>query len=267
MAWIGKLAGAVLGYAAARLPGALAGVLLGHQFDRGLTGQGRRRARPAPPGNAADRQRVFFETTFLVMGHLAKADGRVSEGEIAAARAAMQRLRLDEALTRLAMQLFTTGKQAGFPLERQIEELRRHCGREPELLRSFLDLQFDLALAKGSISAVERELLGRIAEGLGIGRLALAQIEALARARRTHGRPQAEFARADALERAYAALGIARDASDQDVKTAYRRLMNQHHPDKQVARGLPDSMLEIAKERTAEIRAAYDLIREQRGLK
>ena len=56
-------------------------------------------------------------------------------------------------------------------------------------------------------------------------------------------------------------------ATDAEVKTAYRRLMNQHHPDKQAARGLPESMLEAAKERTHEIRAAYELIREQRGMK
>ena len=66
---------------------------------------------------------------------------------------------------------------------------------------------------------------------------------------------------------AYRALGLKSAATDTEVKTAYRRLMNQHHPDKQAARGLPESMLEAAKERTHEIRAAYELIREQRGMK
>jgi len=80
--------------------------------------------------------------------------------------------------------------------------------------------------------------------------------------------PDAGGARAEAeLGEAYRALGVEPDASDKEVKTAYRRLMNQHHPDKLVSRGLPDSMLESAKERTREIRAAYELIRERRGIR
>ena len=66
---------------------------------------------------------------------------------------------------------------------------------------------------------------------------------------------------------AYGVLGVAPTASDRDVKTAYRRLMNQHHPDKQAARGLPDSMMEIAKERTSEIRAAYEVVKSHRGFR
>ena len=62
-------------------------------------------------------------------------------------------------------------------------------------------------------------------------------------------------------------LGVESTVSDREVKTAYRRLMIQHHPDKQAARGLPDSMLEIAKERTSEIRAAYDAVKAHRGFR
>lgn len=265
MAWIGKVAGGLLGYATARLVGAVVGVILGHQFDRGMAGTATPGSRPAV--GAAERQRVFFETTFLVMGHLAKVDGRVSEAEISAARTVMQRMRLDERQARMAMALFNTGKQPDFPLDRQMDRLRQCCGRQPELLRSFLEIELDLALAKGVVSAAERELLGRIADRLGVSRLALAQLEALMRARRSYGPGPAGMAREDALDKAYAVLGVARGASDRDVKTAYRRLMNQHHPDKQAARGLPEALLVIAKERTAEIRAAYDVIKEQRGLK
>jgi len=268
MNWIGKLAGAVLGYAAARLPGAIVGLVLGHQFDRGMAAPRTRRSRASGGRAPAERQRAFFEATFLIMGHLAKADGRVSEAELAVARSAMLRMRLDDGQTRLAMQLFNAGKQSGFPLDARIADLRHHCGREPELLRTFLELQRELALSKGGISAVERELLARMADGLGMGRLVLVQLEALVRARGGYGSQSAAPRAAGAdLVRAYASLGISPEASDGEVKTAYRRLMNQHHPDKQAARGLPDSMLEIAKQRTAEIRAAYEAIREHRGMK
>lgn len=59
-------------------------------------------------------------------------------------------------------------------------------------------------------------------------------------------------------------LGVEESASDAELKKAYRRLMSQHHPDKLVAKGLPEEMMRIAKEKTQEIQAAYDLIKQQR---
>ena len=55
-------------------------------------------------------------------------------------------------------------------------------------------------------------------------------------------------------------LGVTKDASDHELKTAYRRLMNQHHPDKLVAKGLPQEMMDIASKKTMEIKEAYELI-------
>ncbi len=264
MAWIGKMAGALLGYAVARWPGAAVGLLLGHQFDRGIG------MRPAAVSGAAaaDRQRVFFETTFLVMGHLAKVDGRVTELEIGAARVVMQRMRLDERQTRLAMELFNAGKRPDWPVQQQIERLRQYCGRHPELLRLFLEVQVDLVLAKGAVSPAERELLGRIADVLGVNRVVLTHLETMLRWRRGQAAGgTAAPSRETKLTEAYATLGVDARASDREVKTAYRRLMNQHHPDKQAARGLPESMREIAAERTREIRAAYDLVKQVRGMR
>lgn len=265
MSWIGKVGGGLLGLAVGGPVGALVGALLGHEYDRGALGP-----RPAPrlqrqrfDGN---RQRIFFETTFLVMGHLAKADGHVSEPEIQAARAVMRRMRLTSADVLRAIELFNRGKQADFPVDSQIDRLRSACGEQPELLRAFLELQVDLALVKDGITSPERELLSRIAGRLGFGERDLIQLEGLLRARRSFFGQQ-RAAAPDVLARAYESLGVQSSASDREVKTAYRRLMNQHHPDKQAARGLPESMMEIAKERTAAIRAAYDVIKERRGMK
>jgi DnaJ like chaperone protein len=117
------------------------------------------------------------------------------------------------------------------------------------------------------MSAEERSVLWRIADILGVGRVALAQLEAVLRAQRSFGQGFAGQPRTADLTAAYQALGIDSTATDKEVKTAYRRLMNQHHPDKLVAKGLPDSMMEVAKERTREIRAAYEVIKELRGIK
>ena len=64
----------------------------------------------------------------------------------------------------------------------------------------------------------------------------------------------------------YQVLGVPRNATEEAITKAYRRLMSRHHPDKLKANGLPDSMLEHAKQRTQAIREAYDLLRERRGM-
>jgi DnaJ like chaperone protein len=67
------------------------------------------------------------------------------------------------------------------------------------------------------------------------------------------------------LADAYEILGVSKDASDDEVKKAYRRLMSQHHPDKLVSKGLPDEMVEMAKSKSQDISLAYERIREARG--
>ncbi|HEU4617792.1 MAG TPA: DnaJ domain-containing protein, partial [Gammaproteobacteria bacterium] len=69
------------------------------------------------------------------------------------------------------------------------------------------------------------------------------------------------------VDAAYRVLGVSSEATDEDVKTAYRRLMNQHHPDKLVARGQPQAKVAAAEQRTHEIRAAYDRIKAYRAFK
>jgi len=75
-------------------------------------------------------------------------------------------------------------------------------------------------------------------------------------------RPQAARV---SLADAYAVLNVSPTASDEQIKKAYRRLLSQHHPDKLVAKGLPEEMMKLASERTHQIRSAYEAIREKRG--
>jgi len=249
--------------------GALIGGVLGHQFDRGF---GRLRKTPSlgeqlRGSSARSRQQIFFESTFLAMGHGAKAEGRVSEVEVQAARAIMHQMQLHPEDVKRAIALFTEGKNPEFALDTQLQRLNTACRGQPVLLRTFLQIQIDLTLSEGDIKPAERELLSRIAGLLDVGRAELAQMEAVLRARRSFSSGRQKMHHADELAKAYKALGIEAGASDREVKLAYRRLMNRHHPDKLVAKGLPDSMLELAKEQTREIRSAYEVIRKHRGIK
>ena len=144
MAWIGKVGGGILGLIVGGPVGALIGGALGHQFDRGARLAGFLGYDDlADPGDsvaysAADRQRLFFQTAFYGLGALAKADGRVSEAEIEAARNLMTEMRLGPAAVREAIECFAEGKRTNFPLRERVLVLRRACQREPELLRTFL---------------------------------------------------------------------------------------------------------------------------------
>jgi len=274
MSWWGKFVGGAVGFAIGGPIGALIGAAVGHQVDRGLEGvvlhdqlgwQG--------AGGAAQQERVqtiFFTTVFSVMGHLAKADGRVSESEIQLARNIMVQMQLNAEQQKFAIDLFRKGKEPEFPLDEVIGQFHSECGRNRNLKQMFLEILLHAAYADGVMHEAERHLLMHICRQLGFSHTEFSVLEGMVRAQRSfHGRSQHEPVRPnkDLLLEAYAALGIKSDAADDEVKRAYRRLMSQHHPDKLVAKGLPEEMIKLANERTAEIKAAYETIRKARGMK
>lgn len=264
MRYTGKLTGGLLGLLLGLGPvGAVVGVLIGHQFDA----YAERRGTGARAAHAEAVGEQFFRATFRVMGLLAKADGRVSEQEIAAARAVMTQLRLTAAQVQSAIEHFTAGKQPNFDLAGELAELNHACAGRPHLKRVFIELQIRAALAGDGLDGPVRPLLGQIAARLGISGFEFAQIEAAlrihARGFRQAGRPGT----AQDLERAYQVLGVRSADSDREITRAYRRQLSRHHPDKLKANGLPDSMIEHAKQRTQQIIEAYELIRERRGMR
>jgi DnaJ like chaperone protein len=263
--WIGKIIGGVLGAAMAGPVGAALGVLAGHQYDVHVETGGRG---VASAGGVARVQLLFFPATFRLMGHIAKADGRVSEQEIAAARSLMQALRLSSVQTAQAIEHYTQGKQPDFVLGSALHELRVALAPYPQLAQFFIELQLQVALAGNGLAARPRERLRAAAGLLGINDASFARLEAMMRWRAgaTRG-AAASSADSGRLEQAYALLEIERSASDEQVVKAYRRQMSRHHPDKLQANGLPESMLERAKERTQQIQAGYELIRAVRGMR
>ena len=261
--WIGKIIGGLFGYLAGGFIGLVLGLLVGHWFDRGL-------ARVALGGLGVGRlgelREAFFQVSFAVMGHVAKADGRVSEAEIAAAEAAMNQMNLGAQQRQEAIRHFNRGKAADFDLDAEVARLRRATGGRGPLPRIFLEIQIQAALADGRVDPAERDALLAVARALGVGEQDYARLEAFL----TGGQRRARAASGgggDPLAEAYRELGVSASASDAEVKKAYRRLMSEHHPDKLAARGLPEEMRRVAEERTREIRAAYERIKEVRWLK
>ena len=275
MKWAGKVVGAALGLATGLGPvGAAIGLIIGHAYDERMAADDD----AGPAGDPAAVRAVFFRNAFRVMGYVAKSDGRVSEREIAAAREIFRQFRLDEAQTRQAIDLFTQGKSPGFDLDSALAEMRGACGRRHDLLRVFVEVQLRAALLGNDMAGGTRALLGRIAQRLGVSGLEFAHLEALLRLQGYGARPAGTGAgwggsaappprREESLAEAYEVLEVSPQASDAEVKRAYRRLMSQNHPDKLVSRGLPESMMEMAKQKTQTIQRAYERVRVARGMR
>ena len=271
MGWIGKLVGAVLGFLLTRrATGVLLGLMIGHLYDQFAA-----RGRMGPRADLATVRRTFFHTAFAVMGHVAKADGRVSEQDIAAARGIFRQFHLNEADTRAAMQFYTEGKEPDYDVAAALAELAAVCRGREEVLRMFIEIQMRTALMGDGLVGATRSALLRVAGALGIGALEFAHLETLLRLQAHAGaapgyrggqRPGPQ-ARVDALAEAYEILGVPKTATDAEVKRAYRKLMSENHPDKLVARGLPESMQEVAKQKTQAIQAAWERVRESRGMR
>ena len=259
MSWWGLLLGGTFGFLLGGPIGALLGAAAGRLVGNAVGNIELADATEAPVERV---QMAFFAAVFGVMGHVAKADGRVSPEEIRLASQVMDQLGLDAQQRQLAEGLFNAGKEPDFPLDAVLDQLRRECHRSVNLVRMFLEIQIQAAGADGTVHAEEGRILLRIAAHLGLSRADYLELERLiaagahARAARDPGM---------SLEDAYAILGASPEISDAEVKRHYRRLMSRHHPDKLASQGLPEEMMRAATERTQQIKAAWDAVRQARA--
>lgn len=266
---IGKIIGGLIGMYLLRSGwGMLIGMLLGHM----LYDAPRKARRPAPHQASS-----FIAPLFAFAGALAKSDGRVSEREIAAAEALMTRLQLDQEQRREAISAFNRGKEPGFPSSAAIAELRAWCRGRRDLAWLQLDLLLDLVFADGPLPPGKRQLLLRLCAALGVSQRELGALAAMKGhvfddGVRGQQRPSGGYSGRQqrstrpgpaAGHDPYQVLGVGRDSSDRDIKTAWRRLMSQHHPDK--LGNVPETLKQRAGERAREINAAYEQIKSARG--
>lgn len=245
MKTLGKLIGGGLGLAAGGPYGAAAGLALGHAIDTGWL-----RWRAADGVRVADPRSARVEFLFLWLGHLAKADGRVSEGDVAAAEQLMHRLQLDDAGRAGAIRAFQRGRAGRLDIVGEVSAFRRVASPQPPELADMLRALADYARNDGRMTPAERGLIERLGSAFGMSREAVAaQI-----AERAVGPAPLP------LDDCYRMLGLAPSVSDHELTRAWRRLLAQHHPDKLQGQGADEAALKAADARTRELRAAYERI-------
>lgn len=244
MGWLHSLVGGALGFAIAGPLGAVVGAALGH-------GLGRRGGGSSPlRGDLEGQERAqaaFFVSSFSMLAKMARADGRVSEEEIELAQRFMRdELNLDAEAEGFAISVFRAAKDSPAPFDefaRQFSMLFRH---EPDMLEAMLDVLVRMALADGALHDHERVLLERAARIFGL------DLERFAHLLGAYGQD---------FDRHYHALGLEPGAPMAEVKSAYRKLVTQVHPDKAIAQGLPEEFVKVAQERFQKVQTAYEAIR------
>ena len=277
MNWWGKLLGGGFGFLIGGPIGALLGAALGHNFDSGLKQlqlEDDLESEGLEPGAQERVQATFFTATFATMGHISKADGEVTPDEIKVAEDIMQEMQLSDEQRRVAFDLFQQGKDPDYDVKAVVEQFRKECRRRTNLMKMFVEIQLHAVYADGKLHPAEEKLLEDLCEYLKFPKFMLRQMEILVRAGHTKNSQQgsknngsSSAARSSDLSvsEAYKLLALDKTADKNEVKRAYRKMMSQHHPDKLVAKGLPPEMIKLATEKTQHIRAAYDLIKENRG--
>lgn len=259
--WWGRVLAPVLGVVLLGPWGLLAGLVAGYLLDRCL------RLLPFmdrrwPGAGTSKPQRRIYISTFAVMGHIAKADGRVSEDEVGMAQLIMDELGLRGQARSVAIDMFRRGKARNFPLHTILRRLRRVC-RQHERRERFLSYQLRVATADGLPSPEQREILHALCRTLLISRLRMEQLlQRRAEAQRQGGDRRSLK---PTLRNAYALLGVEETASEDEIRLAYRRCISRNHPDRSVASGMPEGEVRAAARRTHEIRLAFDEIRRVRN--
>jgi DnaJ like chaperone protein len=270
----GKILGGAAGLAIGGPIGAVIGAVAGHAYDRY---QEERREQLPPPdpdlwpdadggpdawgeppifADPTETRRIAFATAVIVLGaKLAKVDGVVTRDEIRAFKRVFQ---IDDGDVGDVARIYNQAKASAHDFEPYARQISALFGRDPFLLEELLTGLFEVARADGELNPAEVDFLRRVAAIFGFDTAAFELIRA---------RFSATARNLSGSDDAYAVLGLARSASDDEIKQTYRKLVREHHPDRLVAKGLPPEFVDQANKTLAAINAAYDRIEKERNLK
>lgn len=252
--WFGKVIGGTLGFALGGPIGAVAGAAFGHAFvdkkdDRYLASRPKEASGPSPHEQA---QLIFFTAVFSMLAKISKADGQVSESEINAIEKFMQEdLHLDNNSRTIAIKIFREALNSPEPFEAFARQFYAVFASQPQLVELMIDILLRVSISDGKISPQEEEMLRAAILIFNYSQSDFDKVKS----RHTQEK-----------DRYYAVLGIDTQASDQQVKSAYRKLVQEYHPDKILSKGLPDEFVQFAEDKFKQIQEAYENIKKERGL-
>ncbi len=257
----GKIVGGLLGFALGGAKGAVLGIIVGHAHDNRADEavgfwQTMRTSYTDISGNA---QQAAFTMGVIVLGaKMAKADGRVTRQEIDAFKRVF---RVTEAQADNVGRLFDQAVRSKDSFEPYALQLSLVFRNQPAVLEEVVSGLFIIAAADSKgLSPAERHILERVGTIFGFKPIDLARIAARAGVHIGGSREKPR-------DESYAILGLREEATIEEIKTSYRALIREHHPDKLVAQGMPQEFIATANEKMKRINGAYDTICKAKGIK
>lgn len=254
MSYWGKIIGGMAGFAMGGPFGALVGAALGHAADTGAPinfGE-----LPLNPARIAallgQREQLFAISVVVLAAKLAKCDGPVKRVEIDAFK---RQFRIPPGSLRDVGRLFDQARDSAESYTSYADQLGQAFGDNRGMLEDVLAAFFVIARADGPVNRAELDFLSTVHRGFGLDQAAWDRARGAAPRQPHWEGPDA-----------YTVLGLTRAASDEEVRTVWKRLMRENHPDSLAARGVPAEFIARAHEKVARINAAWDRIKRERGL-
>ncbi len=245
----GKIVGGAAGFAIGGPIGALLGAVAGHAVDKmAETSKVPPSGEGAELGDDATKQIAFTIGVIVLGAKLAKADGKVTHDEVAAFKEVFH---IPPEEMKNVGRLFNQARKDARGFEPYAKQVGRMFEHNPAVLGELLDGLFHIARADGQVTPDEVEYLEQVARIFGLDELQWEQV------RNANMGPDESDP--------YAIIGVSRADGDDVIKAAHRKLVQENHPDRLVAQGMPQEFIDLANERLAKINAAYDRIRQQRG--
>jgi DnaJ like chaperone protein len=238
MGWFGKLTFGYLGLFLGGPLGAIAGAALGHHLvdkKRSITEHTNHSAREPKLKHAEQAQATYFISLFSILGKLAKIDGVVTRDEIVVVEHFLNNLHIAEREKQFAKQVFNEAKNSRYSIEDFAIQLYQTNKQQPTILLSFISLLCQVAAADGKFHPAEEAALRRIKDIFGIS------------------------------DKHYKMLNCTPQSSNQEIKSSYKELVKDFHPDTIVSKGLPEEFTDFATKRFREIQGAYEKIRQERN--
>jgi len=253
--WFGKLIGGTTGFFIGGPIGAVLGAVIGHSFDRRsnveTSGYSSYRSGSQTFTSNDQSQMIFFLATFSMLGKMAAADGKVSSEEIRAIEEFIDRnLRINASEKQFAMRIVSTSAQSHEPFEKFAQQFYSLFYRQPEMLQTMYDILYKVATADNSLTADEEKILDSTTKIFNL---------------RTSSGSTAATYRASSSDKNYSTLECKKTDSNDTIKSAYKRLVKDYHPDTIASKGLPEEFTKFAAQKFTEINQAYEEIRKERN--
>ncbi len=258
------LAGGIFGAVIGGLFGGPLGAVIGGGLGAFLTGSGNSSKQLAQQQAAVKNCYGLF---FQCLGKLAKADGRVSEDEAEFVRKLLHSWQLDTGTRRTMIAEFNSGRDSDESFSTLVTRLNGQIDAlsAPELKKNMTEIMCLLVAVDHTASESELALLktaGRILHTEYV-------IDAFFAQNTNHGQyqhPADTVNNTSSLDECYKLLGITQDASNAEVKKAYRKKAAEFHPDKVQGSGLSNAFIQFAKEEFQKISNAYETICKARNM-